>query len=50
MANVIANRFLEAFNWPLGSALAMIFLTVTVIFLIIVNKYVALEDIYGSGQ
>jgi spermidine/putrescine transport system permease protein len=50
MANVIANRFLEAFNWPLGSALAMIFLTVMVIFLIIVNKYVALEDIYGSGQ
>ncbi|HEX7567699.1 MAG TPA: ABC transporter permease [Anaerolineaceae bacterium] len=50
MANVIADRFLEASNWPLGSALAMIFLVVMGIFMIVVNKYVALEDIYGSGQ
>ena len=47
MANVIANRFLETFNWPFGSALAMVFLAVMAIFLLLVNKYVALEEIYG---
>jgi spermidine/putrescine transport system permease protein len=50
MANVIANRFLQSFNWPLGSALAMIFMVVMVIFLVLVNKYVALEKIYGPNK
>ena len=50
MANVIANRFLEAFNWPLGSALAVIFLVVMIVFLLLVNKYVALEEIYGPDR
>jgi spermidine/putrescine transport system permease protein len=50
MANVIANRFLESFNWPLGSALAIIFLTVMIVFLLLVNKYVALEEIYGPSK
>jgi spermidine/putrescine transport system permease protein len=50
MANVIASRFLEAFNWPLGSALAIIFLTVMVVFLALVNKYIALEEIYGPDK
>jgi spermidine/putrescine transport system permease protein len=50
MANVIANRFLETFNWPFGSALAMIFLVVMAIFLLLVNKYVALEEIYGPKR
>jgi spermidine/putrescine transport system permease protein len=50
MANVIANRFLESFNWPLGSALAIIFLVVMIVFLMLVNKYVALEEIYGPSK
>jgi spermidine/putrescine transport system permease protein len=50
MANVIANRFLEAFNWPLGSALAVIFLVVMIFFLLLVNKYVAVEEIYGPAR
>jgi spermidine/putrescine transport system permease protein len=50
MANVIAKRFLESFNWPLGSALAIIFLTVMIVFLLLVNRYVALEEIYGPGK
>jgi spermidine/putrescine transport system permease protein len=50
MANVIASRFLESFNWPLGSALAIIFLSVMLIFLMLVNKYVALEEIYGPSK
>jgi spermidine/putrescine transport system permease protein len=50
MANVIANRFLESFNWPLGSALAIIFLGVMLVFLMLVNKYVALEEIYGPSK
>ncbi len=50
MANVIAKRFLEAFNWPFGSALAIVFLVTMVLLLLIVNKYVALGDIYGPDK
>jgi spermidine/putrescine transport system permease protein len=50
MANVIANRFLQAFNWPLGSALAFIFLTAMILFLLIVNRFVSVEEIYGPSK
>ena len=50
MSNVIANRFLETFDWPFGSALAIILLVSMLLFLMIVNKYVALEDIYGPSK
>lgn len=50
MANVIASRFLEAFNWPFGSALAAIFLMAMLGFLVIVHRYIALEDIYGPKK
>jgi spermidine/putrescine transport system permease protein len=50
MANVIANRFLQAFNWPLGSALAFIFLTAMVVFLLLVNRFVSVEEIYGPNK
>jgi ABC-type spermidine/putrescine transport system permease subunit I len=50
MSNVIVNRFLGAFNWPFGSALAVVLLVTMLLFLIIVNKFVALEDIYGPTK
>ncbi len=50
MANVIANRFLEAFNWPFGSALSIIFLMAMVIFLLAVHRWAAVERIYGPRQ
>ncbi|MCZ7572933.1 MAG: ABC transporter permease [Ardenticatenaceae bacterium] len=50
MSNVIANRFLETFDWPFGSALAIILLVSMLLFLAIVNKHVALEDIYGPAK
>jgi spermidine/putrescine transport system permease protein len=50
MSNVIANRFLQTFDWPFGSALAIILLVSMLLFLMIVNKYAALEDIYGPGK
>ena len=50
ISNVIVNRFLGAFNWPFGSALAIILLVTMVLFLTIVSKYAALEDIYGPGK
>ncbi|MBW7959422.1 MAG: ABC transporter permease [Candidatus Promineofilum sp.] len=50
MANVIANRFLQTFNWPFGSALAIIFLVAMLGFLVIVNRFIALEDIYGPNK
>jgi spermidine/putrescine transport system permease protein len=50
MANVIANRFIEAFNWPLGSALSLIFLISMLLVLLIANKWAAVESIYGPGK
>jgi spermidine/putrescine transport system permease protein len=50
MANVIANRFIEAFNWPFGSALSMVFLVAMLVFLVLVNKWAALESIYGPNK
>jgi spermidine/putrescine transport system permease protein len=50
MSNVIASRFLESFDWPFGSALAIILLIAMLLFLAIVNKYVALEKIYGPSK
>jgi len=50
MANVIANRFIEAFNWPFGSALSMVFLVVMLVFLLLINKWAALESIYGPNK
>jgi len=50
MSNIIVKRFLLDFNWPFGSALAIILLVTMVLFLMIVTKYAALEDIYGPGK
>jgi ABC-type spermidine/putrescine transport system permease subunit I len=50
MSNIIVKRFLLDFNWPFGSALAIVLLVSMVLFLTIVSKYVALEDIYGTGR
>ena len=50
MSNVIVNRFLGAFNWPFGSALSFVLLVTMILFLMVVSKYVALEDIYGPGK
>jgi len=50
MSNVIVKRFLLDFNWPFGSALAIVLLVTMILFLAIVSKYVALEDIYGTGK
>ena len=50
MANVIANRFIEAFNWPFGSALSIIFLVAMLVFLLLLNKWAALESIYGPNK
>jgi spermidine/putrescine transport system permease protein len=50
MSNVIANRFLETFDWPFGSALSVILLLTMIIFLMLVGRYVALEKIYGPAS
>lgn len=50
MSNVIANRFLRSYDWPFGSALAIILLVSMLLFLLIANKYVALENIYGPSK
>jgi spermidine/putrescine transport system permease protein len=50
MSNVIANRFLQSYNWPFGSALGIILLASMLLFFAVVNKYVALEKIYGPGR
>ena len=50
MSNVIVNRFLQAFDWPFGSALGIVLLVTTVLLLLLVSRYVALDKIYGPGK
>ena len=50
MSNVIVNRFLSEFNWPFGSALGIILMAATLLLLMVVSKYIALDKIYGPAQ
>ena len=50
MSNVIVNRFLFEFNWPFGSALGIILMTATLLILMAVSRYIALDKIYGPAQ
>jgi spermidine/putrescine transport system permease protein len=50
MSNVIVNRFLLEYNWPFGSALGIILVITTIVILLLVSKYIALDKIYGTGK
>ena len=47
MSNVIANSFIFDFNWPFGSALGRILVVSTILLLVVVGRYFALDKIYG---
>lgn len=49
IGNVIATQFGEAFNWPFGSALSLIVVVVVIGALLLFNRFVALESLYGKG-
>ncbi len=49
IGNVIATQFGEAFNWPFGSALSLIVVVVVIGALLLFNRFVELESLYGKG-
>jgi len=48
VAMAIEDQFLNAFNWPLGSALAILVLLVVFLLIFMFNRMVGLERIWGN--
>jgi len=50
VALAIQDQFLNAFNWPLGSALAIVVLLIVLVLVLIFNRLVGLERIWGEHR
>jgi spermidine/putrescine transport system permease protein len=48
VAMVVQDQFLGAFNWPLGSAVAMVLLVIVLVVVLGFNRLVGLERIWGE--
>jgi|RhiMetdeSRZDD1v2_1073273.scaffolds.fasta_scaffold162719_3 spermidine/putrescine transport system permease protein len=48
VAMVVQDQFLNAFNWPLGSAVAIVLLLVVLVLVLGFNRLVGLEKIWGE--
>jgi len=49
IANLIEQTFGTNFNWPLASALAIVYLVVLFGIITAFNRFVGLEDVFGEG-
>ena len=50
IANLIERTFGTNFNWPLASALAMVYLVVLFGIITAFNRFVGLEDVFGGDE
>jgi ABC-type spermidine/putrescine transport system permease subunit I len=48
VANIIEDQFLQAFHWPFGSAIAIILLLIVLALIMIFNRLIGLEKIWGE--
>lgn len=48
VAMVVQDQFLNAFNWPLGSAVAIVLLLIVLALVFVFNRLVGLEKIWGE--
>jgi putative spermidine/putrescine transport system permease protein len=48
VAMVVQDQFLNAFNWPLGSAVAIVLLLIVLALVLGFNRLVGLEKIWGD--
>ncbi|MBI1774118.1 MAG: ABC transporter permease [Proteobacteria bacterium] len=50
VANIIEDQFMRAFHWPFGSAIAIVLLVLVMSILVIFERLVGLERIWGSSR
>jgi len=50
IANLIQGQFMEAFDWPFGSAISMVLLGVVLVILAAFNRLVGLDRLWGSAR
>ena len=48
VAMVVQDQFLNAFNWPFGSAVAIVLLAIVMALVLVFNRLVGLEKIWGE--
>lgn len=48
VANLISQTFGESFDWPLASAMAMVYLVVLFTLITVFNRFVGLEEVFGE--
>lgn len=50
VANVIADQFLGAFNWPLGAAISIVVLVAMLILVGVFNRLIGLDRLFGQAR
>ncbi|MFC6873005.1 ABC transporter permease [Halobellus marinus] len=48
VANLISRTFGESFDWPLASAMAMVYLVVLFVLITVFNRFVGLEEVFDQ--
>ena len=48
VANLITQTFGQSFDWPLASAMAMVYLVVLFALITVFNRFVGLEEVFGE--
>jgi len=48
VANLISQTFGESFDWPLASAMAIVYLVVLFTLITVFNRFVGLEEVFGE--
>jgi spermidine/putrescine transport system permease protein len=50
IANLIQGEFMEAFDWPFGSAISIVLLGLVLLILVAFNRTVGLDRVWGGGR
>lgn len=50
IAHAIAEQFLSAFNWPLGAAISIVVLLAMLALMVLFNRLVGLDRLFGSAR
>jgi spermidine/putrescine transport system permease protein len=50
VANIIEDQFMQAFHWPFGSAIAVVLLVLVLAILVVFDRLVGLEKIWGADR
>jgi len=50
IANLIQSQFMESFDWPFGAALSTVLLVLVLALLLVFNRLIGLERIWGNAR